>query len=182
MDTPIITEKKCYRCKVLKPIEEFYIRKDTNKRRGECAKCYSKRNNERFREYHINYYRNYRKNNKEYLKISYDYRHSNPEKVLLGSAKSRAKRNNLEFNIELSDIIIPEFCPILGLKLEMATGKGPTDNSPSLDRINNDLGYIKGNVRVISFRANSLRKDGTLEEFEKIINDIKKNLPDNQDW
>jgi hypothetical protein len=173
MDTPIKTQN-CIRCEQDKPIDEFYIRKDTSKPRGECKKCWTKRNNERFREYHINYFREHRKNNPEkYAKSTAEYKKNHPERILLRAAKSRAKKNKLEFNIDEFDIIIPEFCPILKIKLEIATGRGPKNHSPSLDRINNNLGYIKGNVRVISFRANSLRKDGLLEEFEAIVNDLK---------
>ena len=96
---------------------------------------------------------------------------------MFSAAKARAKKNNLAFNIEISDIVIPEYCPVLGIKLKRARGeKGPKAFSPSLDRINNKLGYIKGNVRIISFRANSLKKDAEIEELEKIILDMKSNL------
>ena len=165
--------QKCLRCEILKPLTEFYIRKDSQKPRGECKKCWTKRNNERFREYHINYGREHRAANpQKYAIYCRKYKLKHPERILLRGAKSRAKTNNIEFNINELDIIIPEFCPILGIKLEIAEGRGPKDNSPSLDRINNNLGYIKGNVRVISFRANSLKKDGTIEEFQAILKDM----------
>ena len=73
-------------------------------------------------------------------------------------AKNRIKK--LPFNIEITDIIIPEICPVLGIKIEINEGKYK-DNSPSLDRINNSLGYIKGNISIISWRANKLKNDGT---------------------
>jgi hypothetical protein len=31
------------------------------------------------------------------------------------------------------------------------------------------LGYVRGNVEVISWRANSLKRDGTLDEMEKLV-------------
>jgi len=46
---------------------------------------------------------------------------------------------------------------------------------PTLDRINNDLGYIKGNVEVISAKANRLKNNGTIEDFELILQYMKKN-------
>jgi hypothetical protein len=92
--------------------------------------------------------------------------------VLLRAAKNRAKTKSLPFAMTEKDIVIPKVCPILGIELAVKRGRGPQDASPTLDRINNDLGYVKGNVRVISFRANSLRKDGTLEEFQKIVKDF----------
>lgn len=89
-------------------------------------------------------------------------------------AKYRAKKKCIEFSIEITDIVIPEFCPVLGLKLENGSGKGKfANNSPSLDRIDSSKGYTKGNVRVISWRANSLKKDATFHEIEKIYKDLK---------
>lgn len=58
----------------------------------------------------------------------------------------------------ISDIIIPETCPMLGIKLEFGFDKqGGNFNSPSLDRIIPELGYTKGNVMVISKRANMIK-------------------------
>ena len=78
---------------------------------------------------------------------------------LLNSAKARAKQFGRDFNLTLDDIIIPQTCPVLGTPMV----------SPSLDRHNNDLGYVKGNVFVISKRANMLKSNGSAEDFKKII-------------
>ena len=53
---------------------------------------------------------------------------------------------NLEFNLEMSDIIIPKVCPILEVNLVIGT-KGNYEFSPSLDRIDNTLGYSRGNIK-----------------------------------
>jgi len=98
------------------------------------------------------------------------WRNKNYEKVLLKSAKDSAKRKGLEFNLELSDIVIPDICPVLGTPIIKAERKGGgRENGPSLDRRDNSLGYIKGNVFVISWRANRLKWNGTIEEFHRII-------------
>lgn len=89
-----------------------------------------------------------------------------PRKRLWESTKRSAVTRNLEHSISLNDIVIPEFCPILGIKL---SASGQANNSPSVDRVNSTIGYVPGNVRVISMRANRLKDDGTIEEFEKII-------------
>lgn len=92
---------------------------------------------------------------------------------LLAGARSRAKRNGIEFDIEMEDMEWPEKCPVLDLDLKyLPSGKGPgirTLNTPSIDRVNNNSGYVKGNVQVISWRANKLKQDGTLDEFKRIV-------------
>ena len=111
--------------------------------------------------------RRYQVHKTEIQKQTRDWFHDNPEKRLLIGARNRAKTRNLEFNLELSDIIIPKLCPVLGIELTVGIGK-LSANSPSLDRINSSRGYTKDNVIVISYRANSLKKDATIEEMVAI--------------
>jgi len=96
---------------------------------------------------------------------------------MLYSARKRSKTKNLDFNIELSDIQIPEFCPVLNIRLVPGRQLGAgnrSDDTPSLDRIVPSLGYTKGNVRVISWRANRLKSDATPEELENLYLDSRK--------
>lgn len=99
---------------------------------------------------------------------------ANPTRSLLANAKNRAKKKNLEFNIELADIIIPEFCPITNLKLETGPGKIHYA-SPTLDRIDNSKGYIKGNVAVISNKANKHKGELSIEEIKQLYLYVKEN-------
>lgn len=86
------------------------------------------------------------------------------ETKLYQAAKSRAKQMSREFSIDLEDISIPEKCPILGI--ELRRGEGRSDhNSPSLDRVDSQKGYSKNNILVMSWRANTLKKDATLDEL-----------------
>lgn len=87
---------------------------------------------------------------------------------LLGGARDRARKNGREFDLTLDDIVIPSHCPVLGLPLDKEPGK-ENGGSPSLDRVDNTKGYVKGNVRVISRRANWLKRDATIEEIEKLL-------------
>lgn len=90
------------------------------------------------------------------------------EQKLWYGARCRARKFNREFDIEVTDIVIPDKCPVLGLP--MISTKGTTgDTSPTLDRIDSSKGYTKGNIAVISWRANRLKSNGTLEDFEKIV-------------
>ncbi len=94
------------------------------------------------------------------------------EYKMYARAKSRAKKNNLPFNIELDDIIIPERCPLLGIEIE-STEVRNSPNNPSLDKIIPEKGYIKGNVWVISNRANTLKNDASLQELQILVENLK---------
>lgn len=94
-----------------------------------------------------------------------------PEEIIVRRARVRARRKGLPCNISRQDIAIPATCPVLGIPIFKA--KGVTHpGSPSLDRINNDLGYVRGNVRVISYRANSLKSNATIAEMELVLKDL----------
>jgi hypothetical protein len=94
------------------------------------------------------------------------------KKIMLNNSKSRAKRSNMEFDIDVNDINIPNVCPVLGIPLYRCK-KENWNNSPSIDRIDNTKGYIKGNVIVVSRRANVLKKDATIDELQKIASFYK---------
>lgn len=104
---------------------------------------------------------------------NYKWRLNNPKRYMWQTAKSRAKARNLDFNITEDDFDIPEYCPVLGIKLQFQSGKGVQNESPSIDRFDNTKGYVKGNVVVISWRANSLKRDGSLQEFLMLVEYLK---------
>lgn len=86
------------------------------------------------------------------------------------TAKRRAKELNLPFNITPEDFDMPTHCPILGIRLCLTHNPGgPKDDAPSLDRIIPSLGYVKGNVIVISQRANRIKNDSSIEELKKVV-------------
>ena len=90
---------------------------------------------------------------------------------LYANAKYRAKKKGIPFEIEKSDLEIPEKCPVLGIPIELGLNgkKRRNPNSPSIDRINNKKGYVRGNVAIISLRANVLKSDAELEEMKKVV-------------
>ena len=94
-----------------------------------------------------------------------------PALSMLREAKRRARRKNIPFDLRLFDIHIPTTCPVLGIPI-FVSGGVVTQNSPSIDRIVPCLGYVRGNVRVISFRANSLKQDATCEELQLVLADL----------
>lgn len=95
------------------------------------------------------------------------------EHRIFHAAKGRAKRKNIPFNLVLEDISIPEFCPVFTtVRLNTHTVR-PRFDSPSLDRLIPYLGYVKGNVRVISNRANIIKQDATWQELLAVSNWLK---------
>ena len=96
------------------------------------------------------------------------------EKGMFYQAMHRAKQKGWEFTITLDDIVIPSHCPVLGIEIKSATGGRPTPNSPSLDRKNSMLGYTKENTVVISYKANCIKSNGTIEDHRKVIEYMEK--------
>jgi hypothetical protein len=95
-------------------------------------------------------------------------------KRYLQNAKSRAKRDKVPFNLTLQDLIeiATDKCPILHTPFVWGAsglGKGKTRlDSPTLDRILPELGYVKGNVAFLSYRANRIKDNGTMQEHYDI--------------
>jgi hypothetical protein len=88
-------------------------------------------------------------------------------------AAVRAKHNGLDFNIHPDMFTIPIICPVLGIPITIQHGR-PTDNSPTLDRIDNTKGYVVGNVWIISQRANRIKNDATLTELKLLVAALEK--------
>lgn len=95
-----------------------------------------------------------------------------PRYKLFNSTKSTALHRGLEHNIDIDDIVFPEKCPVFGIPLLKS---GRENNSPSVDRVDSSKGYVKGNVRIISLRANRLKSNATVEELEQLLAYMKNN-------
>jgi hypothetical protein len=116
----------------------------------------------------------YQKKGLELRAYSRKYYHERvtSEKRLWQGAKHRAARSGLPFNIEPSDFSVPDLCPLLGIPLTHGPGK-IHDNSPSLDRLVPSLGYVKGNIIVISYRANRIKQNSSPEELELLAKNLR---------
>lgn len=85
-----------------------------------------------------------------------------PWRFTYDRARGRALREGIPFNITAQDVknLWPKDfkCPVLGVTMQPNIGKlsgGPC--SPSLDKLNPSLGYVKGNIAVISLKANQIK-------------------------
>lgn len=103
---------------------------------------------------------------KEHAKAKYE--RQSDERRLYSAARSRALAKGLEFSIVVEDIVVPDKCPVLGIPLERHKCRARA-NSPSLDRIDPQKGYVASNIQVISNRANTLKNNATIEELEIVL-------------
>jgi len=87
--------------------------------------------------------------------------------TLFNTARQRAKKRGVPFSITLDDIKIPDTCPALGFSLVIADGK-VAFNSATLDRIIPELGYVPGNVIVVSMLANQIKSSASPEQIMKV--------------
>lgn len=160
--------------KILAQQKEAYQRDKT--KITERNKAYRERNRDKLKEHA----RQYRKENpelvKEQIRRSYEKQKiTNFKGLLFSSIRARAKQNGVEFTLAEEDVIWNTHCPILGVELSFRS-KGKRESAASLDRIDNLKGYVKGNVHLISNRANRIKSDATIEELEKIIAYMKGKL------
>lgn len=179
--TPFTT-KICPKCGRDLPLSAYCLGNGKYGKRSICKDCDHKIHNtdeyrlrrkiirDKKRKEDSDYWRKEReKDNETLLKNENSYK-----KYMIRSAKQRAKTKNILFDISYSDFSIPEYCPLLGIKLIKHIGqKEKQDNSPSLDRIIPSLGYVKGNVWVISERANRIKSNASVEELELLVKNLK---------
>lgn len=147
----ISPSRACTKCKAERPLTEFFRHKKAKDGHATyCKVCATAQ----IRAYEI----------------------ANPVKrwsaVATCGARYRAKRAGIPFAITARYMrsLWTEFCPVLGLRLAYeGDGRvGPKDASPSVDRVIPELGYVPGNVVVISNRANVIKSFGTAEEHRLI--------------
>jgi hypothetical protein len=91
--------------------------------------------------------------------------------AMMGSARKRAKKKNIEFNltIDVMRALYTSHCLITGDPLNWETHNGFSPESPSLDRTNPSKGYTADNVRIISHKANTWKSNMSLEDALKVV-------------
>jgi hypothetical protein len=100
-----------------------------------------------------------RRGHRGYNRVYTDkWRSREPIAYLLTKLRYRAKRDGIPFDLEPSDFVLPTHCPVLGIPI---TFPAPpySPGLPTFDRSIPKLGYVKGNVTIISWRANTLKSD-----------------------
>jgi hypothetical protein len=148
--------KDCVVCKDTLPAKKFRLRTDNKnyQRRPYCLPCEKVKVSTRYKE-----------NKQSVLAKTQKYSLNNYEEKILNQARQTAKTKNLEFNLTIHDIQIPTHCKYLGIELTKILGGGLVWSNCSIDRIDSTKGYIKGNVEIISRKANSMKNMATKQEL-----------------
>lgn len=195
----ITVTKMCTKCSVVKELGDFYNHRGTlDGKTEQCASCMLKKHKEyrqtdnfkkrikslEFKQKekerkrgNVKYFETHQRwcnNNKNKIN-EYSRRHDaslreNQIKYLLQRSAKNAKAANLEFSLSEKDLIIPEVCPLLGLKLDFHSKN--RDYLPSVDRINSSKGYIPGNVMVMSMLANRMKNSATIEQLKEFAKNV----------
>lgn len=151
-------EKLCSKCNTKKSLIEYDNAKNTKDGKYSICKTCKRKD-----------YNQWKLNNRDKIKKNEENRNIrrrlNIKEEMFRRVKNRCKRTKTEFSISIEDIYVPKYCPVFGYILESSDKRRPLYNSPSLDRIDPTKGYIKGNVQVISHRANSMKTNATKEEM-----------------
>ncbi len=166
--------RKCKKCEEWLDLSEFSQRvrlpspttRDTGKKvptlyyRSDCKKCSLKYVN-------VEKYTGPRARKEQHKR--------DPRKVMLMHARLRAKLKGIQFDITHDDIQIPKRCPLLNILIEV--GKGCINpGSPTIDRLIGSKGYTKGNVLVISHKANTVKSDLSIEQLELLTRNLRRVL------
>jgi hypothetical protein len=126
-------------------------------RTKEANKAWAKANRDKMRGYYLAWERR------------------NPRHTMVERARSSAKQRSLEFTITVDSLVWPTHCPIFGIELCYERDKKAPhrDNYPTFDRWDNAVGYVPGNVFVISWLANRMKWHATIEQLEAILRYMK---------
>ena len=150
----------CSSCCEKKPIDEFKKPyKDGFSLIRKCKSCHAE---------------SMRKNRIKNKTVNPEY---NAIREKLNSARKRAKENRYSFDISIEDLMpFPSHCEVFGIKLDyVAFGYERVESLATIDKVIPELGYTKGNVRIISMKANRMKSDMSLKDIEAIRDYIIKN-------
>lgn len=115
------------------------------------------------------YQRDYYYRNKEAVRSrNRSWREKNRRLDAIIAVVGRAKSRGIAYDKEhMRALECPATCPILGTPISFKNSreKRHASNVASFDRINNDLGYVAGNVQIISRMANTMKSNASKDEL-----------------
>jgi hypothetical protein len=90
------------------------------------------------------------------------------------SKHGRKAKARSDLRVKDYEALVVTHCPLLEIELsyEEFVGNVP-QNYATLDRIDSSKGYEKNNVQIISFKANTIKGDATIEEMGLLLKNWK---------
>lgn len=176
MKYTLLTERTCAMCGSSKQSDQFYTK--NGEPIGYCKPCK--------KEYALRY--------KRTAQEARDYYNENRDRILsnrrtladrsmkarisriVRNSKQRSNKIGLDFDIDF-DFCLQLYedqnglCALSGEKLELS-GDRYLSNMMSLDRIDSDKGYVKGNIQWVCVKYNMMKAHATMEEFLKMCRTI----------
>ena len=167
-------QRKKYREENKEKLKKY--REENKEKAKEYSKKYREGNKEKIKEDK----KKYREENKEKLReYNKKYNEENKERYMASTTKHRAKKKNIPYDIDEDYLksIWPEDnkCPALGLEFSKPS-EGLKSTSLSLDRLVPELGYVKGNVAIVSMLANQIMSNATPDQVIAVGNFFKNKL------
>ncbi len=103
---------------------------------------------------------------------------------MLTQTKYDAKRRHLDFNLTLNYVLSllvlqGEKCALTDGSLEYTAGGDYNRRNPnvvSIDRINNELGYIEGNIQLVRCKVNIIKSNLSNDEFIDLCYRVTRNF------
>jgi hypothetical protein len=154
-------DKLCNTCGVTKLLTEFYSDKTHKGGTHSMCKLCNNAQSKLYRE----------RNAEKVTAYKHELKRKDPIKYMLIQVKARCKHlgGSIPFDLAPADVEYVTHCPVLGTELDYLSRQSHrgmvADHAASLDRIIPERGYVRGNVKVISWRANRLKGDATVEEM-----------------
>lgn len=88
----------------------------------------------------------------------------------LSNTKSNCEKDAIPFDMTVDDLApYPLKCPVLGTPINWMNTGSSSNDSPSIDRMIPEVGYVRGNVRIISQKANRLKGNASVDELRAIL-------------
>lgn len=178
--------KFCPCCKKNKQLRDFGIRKRNKNELFEyCKECSSLKSKEYYKNNRDKLLKKSNENREKYYKsIKQKYKFIDYLKFLLESCIYRAKKNNIPYDSiknlceHLKPIYSEMKCECCKKEL-VSNDKRHKHNSPSIDRIIPELGYVVGNVAILCWECNRLKNNATPEKLFQIATWYQKKINDN---
>ena len=155
----------CSKCKKEKKIEDFY--------RSNIRKCGYESGCKDCRRAVVSNYEKSEQGKLQRRRMRATVQHS--LRKAMEHARTRARKQNIPFSLTIEDLasLVVSHCPIteepLDWEKRYVVNGHFTKNSPSLDRIIPELGYVPGNCAFLSHRGNAIKSNGTMEEHSRVI-------------